>query len=39
MAFDSNNIEDFDALGNEHVGTSENTPMRNDALNSRKRNK
>ena len=31
MAFDSN-IEDFDSLGNEHIGTSENTPMRGDAF-------
>jgi len=31
MAFDSN-IEDFDALDNEHIGTSENTPMRHDAF-------
>ncbi|MEP3836243.1 MAG: GTP cyclohydrolase I FolE [Algibacter sp.] len=31
MAFDSN-IEDFDALGNDHIGTSENTPMRSDAF-------
>ncbi len=27
-----NNIEDFDALGDDHIGTSENTPMRNDAF-------
>ncbi len=32
MAFDSSNIEDFDSLDNEHIGTSENTPMRNDAF-------
>ncbi len=31
MAFDSN-IEDLDALGNDHIGTSENTPMRQDAF-------
>lgn len=31
MAFDSN-IEDLDALGNNHIGTSENTPMREDAF-------
>lgn len=31
MKFD-NNLDDFDALGNEHIGTSENTPMRNDAF-------
>ncbi|WP_298239141.1 GTP cyclohydrolase I FolE [uncultured Algibacter sp.] len=27
-----NNLEDFDSLGNEHIGTSENTPMRGDAF-------
>ncbi len=26
------NIEDFDSLGNDHIGTSENTPMRHDAF-------
>lgn len=26
------NIEDFESLGDDHVGTSENTPMRNDAF-------
>lgn len=31
MKFD-NNLDEFDALGNEHIGTSENTPMRNDAF-------
>jgi GTP cyclohydrolase I len=31
MKFD-NNLDDFDALENEHIGTSENTPMRNDAF-------
>lgn len=27
-----NNIEDFEALGDDHISTSENTPMRNDAF-------
>ncbi|AUS04231.1 GTP cyclohydrolase I FolE [Tamlana sp. s12] len=31
MKFDSN-LDDFDALGEEHIGTSEDTPMRNDAF-------
>lgn len=31
MKFD-NNLDDFDALENEHIGTSENTPMRHDAF-------
>ncbi|MBU2950109.1 GTP cyclohydrolase I FolE [Tamlana agarivorans] len=31
MKFDSN-LDDFDALGEEHIGTSENTPLRNDAF-------
>ena len=31
MKFD-NNLDDLDALENEHIGTSENTPMRNDAF-------
>src|SRR6056300_101708 len=31
MKFD-NNLEDFDALGNEHIGTSQDTPMRSDAF-------
>ena len=31
MKFD-NNFEDLDALGDEHVGTSSNTPMRDDAF-------
>ncbi len=30
MKFD--NLEDFDALGDEHIGSSENTPMRSDAF-------
>lgn len=30
MKFD--NLEDFDALGEEHIGSSENTPMRSDAF-------
>ncbi len=28
----NNNINEFEALGNDHVGTSSNTPMRNDAF-------
>ncbi|WP_104736429.1 GTP cyclohydrolase I FolE [Hanstruepera ponticola] len=28
----NNDIEDFDALGNDHIGTSSNTPMRKDAF-------
>ncbi|NCO63228.1 MAG: GTP cyclohydrolase I FolE [Flavobacteriales bacterium] len=28
----NNNIDEFDALGNDHIGTSSNTPMRNDAF-------
>ena len=31
MAFNSS-TEDFDALGNDHIGTSEDTPMREDAF-------
>ncbi|MEW4922572.1 GTP cyclohydrolase I FolE [Algibacter sp. 2305UL17-15] len=31
MKFD-NNLGDFDALGDEHIGASENTPMRSDAF-------
>ncbi|MDO6760111.1 GTP cyclohydrolase I FolE [Tamlana sp. 2_MG-2023] len=31
MKFDSN-LDDFDALGEEHIGTSEDTPLRNDAF-------
>ena len=27
-----NNLEKFESLGDEHIGTSENTPMRNDAF-------
>ena len=27
-----NNIDEFEALGNDHIGTSSNTPMRNDAF-------
>ncbi|MCF8274302.1 MAG: GTP cyclohydrolase I FolE [Flavobacteriaceae bacterium] len=27
-----NNTDEFDALGNDHIGTSSNTPMRNDAF-------
>lgn len=30
MKFD--NLEDFDSLGDEHIGSSENTPMRSDAF-------
>ena len=26
------NIDDFEALGDDHIGTSSNTPMRNDAF-------
>ncbi len=32
MKIDNNNLEDFDALGEEHIGTSQDTPMRNDAF-------
>ena len=28
----NNNIEDFESLGNDHIGTSKETPMRNDAF-------
>ena len=28
----NNNIEDFESLGNDHVGTSKETPLRNDAF-------
>ncbi|MBC3759279.1 GTP cyclohydrolase I FolE [Hyunsoonleella sp. SJ7] len=28
----NNNLEDFDAFGDEHIGSSENTPLRNDAF-------
>ncbi|WP_299556267.1 GTP cyclohydrolase I FolE [Seonamhaeicola sp.] len=31
MKFDKD-FEDFDAIGNEHIGTSQNTPMRSDAF-------
>ena len=27
-----NNFEDFEALGDEHIGTSANTPLRKDAF-------
>ena len=28
----NNDIDEFEALGNDHIGTSSNTPMRNDAF-------